>query len=71
MTTVVIERSKTRFNVPTNIICNLEDTNQSELYCSPSNYSKSRLALVLRKDNNIQWETLVLSDEMAFQSNKM
>jgi hypothetical protein len=68
---VVIEGSKTHCNGPRDIICDLKDINEIELSCSSSNYSKSRLALVLLKDNDIQWETLVLSDEMTFPSNKM
>ena len=68
---MAIEGAKKHSNVSGNIICDLEDINKSELSGSSSNYSKSRLALVLRKDNNIQWETLVLSNEMIFTSNNM
>ncbi|CAF2773324.1 unnamed protein product [Rotaria sp. Silwood2] len=45
----------------------LEDTNESELLDSSYDYSKSRLALVLQKDDVIQWDTMVLSNEMVFK----
>jgi hypothetical protein len=69
LTTVVIEGAKKHSNMSLNTICDLKDINESESFDLSCNYSKSRLALVLREDNTIQWETLVLSNEMNFKSN--
>jgi hypothetical protein len=67
--TVVIPGAKKHSNVPPNLICKIEDINTSEIFDSSCNYTKSRLALVLREDHTTQWETLVLSNEMVFESN--
>ncbi|CAF1209780.1 unnamed protein product [Adineta steineri] len=60
-------RAKTHPNAEINIICYLEDTDKNELSNASPDSSKSRLALVLRKDDDILWETLVLSDAMHFE----
>ncbi|CAF4356143.1 unnamed protein product [Rotaria sp. Silwood2] len=64
---VVIEGAKKHPDASLNILCQLEDTNESELLDSSYDYSKSRLALVLQKDDVIQWDTMVLSNEMVFK----
>ncbi|CAF1122951.1 unnamed protein product [Adineta steineri] len=64
---VAIEGAKTHPNAEINIICYLEDTDKNELSNASPDSSKSRLALVLRKDDDILWETLVLSDAMHFE----
>ncbi|CAF4490180.1 unnamed protein product [Rotaria sp. Silwood1] len=66
---VVIEGAKKHPDVSLNILCQLENTYESELPDSSYDYNKSRLALVLQKDDVIQWETIVLSNEMVFKRN--
>ncbi len=47
----------------------MEDIDTSEIFDSSCNDTKSRLALVLREDHTTRWETLVLSNELVFESN--
>jgi hypothetical protein len=64
---VVIEGAKKHHDTPLKVVCDLEDSNTIGILHLPNNYRKSRLALFLRKDNDILWETLVLSSEMVFK----
>ncbi|CAF3564871.1 unnamed protein product [Rotaria sordida] len=65
--TVVIEGAKKHPDTSLNILCQFEDTIENKLLDTSHNYSKSRLALILQKDDVIQWDTLVLSNEMIFK----
>ncbi|CAF0950833.1 unnamed protein product [Adineta steineri] len=68
LTAVAIEGTKTHPNAPRDIICDLEDTDENELSNASPDSGKSRLALVLRQNNDILWETLVLSDAMILET---
>ncbi|CAF1122673.1 unnamed protein product [Adineta steineri] len=67
LTAVAIEGAKTHPDAVRDIICYLEDPDKNELSNISPDSEKSRLALVLRKDNEILWDTLVLSDAMIFE----
>ncbi|CAF2440376.1 unnamed protein product [Rotaria sp. Silwood2] len=67
LTIVTIKEAKVYSNVPVRILCELKYNNESKSSKSSIDNSEScHIALVLRKDNDIQWETLVLSDPMIF-----
>jgi len=66
---VAVEGAKKHPSASLNLLCHVENIDASELSGSSDNYKKSRWALVLRKGDDIQWETLVLSNEMTYTSN--
>ncbi|CAF3102587.1 unnamed protein product [Rotaria sp. Silwood2] len=67
---MAIKEAKKHPSAPLDMLCQFTDINESKLLHSSDDYRKSRLALVLQKDDVIQWETLVLSNELIFTSNK-
>ncbi|CAF1097336.1 unnamed protein product [Adineta steineri] len=67
---LAIRGAKLHPDAAKDIICDLEDTDENELSNVSTDSAKSRLALVLRKNNEILWETLVLSNAMIFKKKK-
>lgn len=47
------------------VFCDFQETNPSDIIA----FERVCLALILTKDSIMQWETLVLSNEMCFTSN--
>ena len=61
--TCVVIHSKTNHKVTRHLFCELTDRNSEQ-----TNYATTRLACLLVKNNEILWDTLTLSNAMAFVS---
>lgn len=61
---MVIDGAKKHSSAPLQLFCRLQKIGSN----ISTDCSTSRLALALCKDGAIQWETLVLSNEMIFKS---
>ena len=65
---VAIRGRKRRSSALRTPLCYLDNINSNDLSMPTPNHRKSRLALVLRKDGTLLWDTVVLSNEMHFTS---